>query len=259
MKITFDSNVWRLIATPDRFPNDPSIESFKKIRRAIIEGKIAHFISETVFTIESIKKIERKIEIGNKTAKIKSILQLNDRESIGVAFTIGPTEGLNFEDNPILQSHFNDAVELGFKITRLPRVSGLISAEVEQVRFIMTGEELKHYIDTVFKVSKKIELNNAGIYHIKQIGQRYNHDVWLDGIHSAPQSEIGNIAKAAAEWADGDSVAISIALNCDYFCTRDQAKSGGSNSVLSERNLRWLKHEYEFEIISPENLANLII
>ncbi|GAI59278.1 unnamed protein product, partial [marine sediment metagenome] len=66
------------------------------------------------------------------------------------------------------------------------------------------------------------------------------------------------IAKAAAEWADGDSVAISIALGCDYFCTRDQAKGAGSKSVLSQENLEWLKADYGFKTITPEELANLI-
>ena len=80
----------------------------------------------------------------------------------------------------------------------------------------------------------------------------------MKGLKSAPEADRNKIAKAAAEWADGDSVAISIALGCDYFCTRDQAKGAGSKSILSQVNLTWLKNDYGFETILPEDLAKLI-
>ncbi|OQC44060.1 MAG: hypothetical protein BWX59_02123 [Bacteroidetes bacterium ADurb.Bin028] len=80
----------------------------------------------------------------------------------------------------------------------------------------------------------------------------------MKGLKSAPESDRNKIAKAAAEWADGDSVAISIALGCDYFCTRDQAKGAGNKSVLSAANLAWLSADYCFKTILPEDLAKLI-
>lgn len=257
MKITFDSNVWRFIVSPDIFPNEPSLEKFKKIRKGIIDGRIDPYISETVFTIEAIKRTERKDVIGNKKAKIETTEDVADSGYIGMTFSIGSSRGLNFDNNPILKKHFDDAIRLGFKITRLPRIAGFTNEEIENVRFIQSGDELKRYIDKVFEVGTKIENNGAGISHIQDIGLRYD-SLWFKGIKEAPEHEKGNIAKAAAEWADGDSVAVSIALGCNYFCTRDQAQAAGVNSVLSKQNLTWLNNDYGFEIISPEDLADKI-
>ena len=257
MKIIFDSNVWRIIATPGRFPNEPSINEFQAIRKGIEVGKIDPYISETVFTIEAIKRTERKKVIGNKKAKFDTKEEVTDSGFIDMTFTMSPSKVLDFNNNPILKNHFDDAVNLGFKITRLPRISDFTNEEVEKVIFIQLGDDLIEYLDKVFEVGRKIETHGAGIFHIQQIGLKYDK-IWFKGIKIAPDHEKGNIAKAAAEWADGDSVAICIALNCDYYCTRDQAKGAGTQSVLSNQNLTWLKNDYGFEIISPEDLANKI-
>jgi len=74
----------------------------------------------------------------------------------------------------------------------------------------------------------------------------------------APNHEEGNIAKAIAEWADGDSVAAHIAIDGNYFCTRDTAKKAGDKSIFSINNLKWLEECYDFEIITPEELAQKI-
>lgn len=93
---------------------------------------------------------------------------------------------------------------------------------------------------------------------IKEIGKQYGKPTWMKGLKSAPDHGRKKIAKASAEWADGDLVAISISLGCDYFCTRDQAKGAGNNSVLSKVNLAWLKADYVFKTITPEELAKLV-
>lgn len=145
MRITFDSNVWRKVSSPEQFPNDPSYKYFKKIRKAIDEKRIIPFLCETVFTLEAIERKNR-------------------------------------------QDFFSS------------------------------------YKPTI-NISEEFE---------------------------------GNIATAVAEWADGDSVACHIAVGGDYFCTRDTAKKAGSKSIFSQTNLEWLKMDYDFHVISPEELAQKI-
>ena len=57
MKITFDSNTWRKVVSPHCFPNDEQISAYRIINQAIREGVIVPYISETIFTLEAIKKI----------------------------------------------------------------------------------------------------------------------------------------------------------------------------------------------------------
>jgi len=257
MKITFDSNVWRIVSSPDTFPQETSNADFQKIRKAIIDKKIDPYISETVFTIEAIKRKERKEFLGSKKGNVDVKEKEADNGWVGFTFTIRPEKGIDLKENPILKKHFDDAIALGFKIARLPRIAGLINEDVEKVRFILTGDELDKYLEKVFEVVRRIEQSGAGMTHISTIGKKYD-TVWFSGLKKVPISETGNIAKAAAEWADGDSIAICIALGCDYFCTRDKAKSAGKKSVLSSNNLAWLKTDYGLKIISPEDLAKLI-
>ncbi len=49
--VTFDSNVWRSILSPDRFPKEKCMDSFRKIRHAIIERKVCGCLFETMLTL----------------------------------------------------------------------------------------------------------------------------------------------------------------------------------------------------------------
>ena len=66
------------------------------------------------------------------------------------------------------------------------------------------------------------------------------------------------VAKAVAEWADGDSVAICYGHDIDYFCTEDEGKNCGSDSILSPANRKWLQKDYGVNIVSLENLCELL-
>lgn len=260
MKIIFDSNVWQIATIPDDFPNESSLTDFKKIHQAILDNKIVPFLSETVFTIEAIKRVERQDFFSSTKGKvdINTKENLNGTISLGIKVQPNEKDAIDFIERPILKRYFDEAVKLGFNIARLPRIGGLVNPEVDSVRYKLAGEALEKYHEKVFEVAEKIENNGAGMSQIETIGRQYGNSVWLKGLKNAPKADRNKIAKAAAEWADGDSVAISIALCCDYFCTRDKAKGAGNNSVLSRKNLEWLHSDYGFQTITPEDLANLI-
>ena len=46
--VTFDSNVWRPVGDPARFPNDPMYASFQKVHEALRNGDIEGRLSETI-------------------------------------------------------------------------------------------------------------------------------------------------------------------------------------------------------------------
>lgn len=254
MKVMFDSNVWQIILIPDNYPREPLLGDFKKIRKAIIENKIKAYLSETIFTIEAIKKSERQDFFGSVKLKITTTNKSTE-ELISCTISAGPNEkdAINFDERPILKKYFQEAIKLDFKIVYLPRLGGLVNPEVKNNRFNVSENELS----IMYEVETKIANKGAGIKHIEEIGKKYNSN-WFKGLKQAPESDRKKIYKAAAEWADGDSVASSIGIGCDYFCTRDEAKNAGDSSVLSRKNLAWLKKEYNFNTIFPEELANKI-
>ena len=69
MKIIFDSNVWQIVTIPDDYPDEPHLADFEKIHQAIIDKRIEPFLSETIFTIEAIRKVERQDFFSSAKAK----------------------------------------------------------------------------------------------------------------------------------------------------------------------------------------------
>lgn len=256
MKVTFDSNTWRKVASPDNFYKDPEIECYKKIRNAINENRIHAFLSETIFTLEAIKKVDRKKFFKSYKASIKTKIHDGNNDGvIRVSLTIGPNEKAHPGNNEFLKEHFADAARLGFKIIHLPRIGGIVNPEISGARYQRPENELKDYLDKVFEVAERINELEAGVFDIQQIGNQYDEVNWFHGIGKAPDTEDTLIAKAVAEWADGDSIACHIANRGDYFCTNDMAKKAGSKSVLSEKNIKILNTEYGIKIINPKELS----
>lgn len=245
---------------PTDFPSEPLIKDFEKIHNAIINKKIEPYLSETIFKIEAIRKVERQDFFSSTKAKVDVKEKDLGNGGISLNFSIGPNkkDAIDFVNRPILKKYFDEAIKLGFNIVRLPRNGGLVNTVVDAVRFQQDEESLSSYLDKVFEVGERIENAGAGMAPIQEIGEQYGNPVWMKGLKSAPETDRNKIVKAAAEWADGDSVAISIALGCDYFCTRDQAKGAGNKSVLSANNLTWLSADYGFKTILPEDLAKLV-
>ncbi len=258
MKVLFDSNVWRIISLPQDFTDEIFIDDFIKIRQSIIENKIEAFLSETIFTIESIRKLDRKKYLSGRKPKFEYVDKVIDDNTMHTSITIGSGDSINLSQTPFLKKYFDAAVALGFKIVSLPRIGGMVNEDVDAVRHIPEQINYAKFLENVAEVVQKIEDLGAGMAQIESIGKLYNSNNWQKGLKDAPEKDDKKIIKVASEWSDGDSVAISIGLSCDFFCTRDQAKKSGSKSVLSKSNLKWLMEDYNFKTILPQDLAKLI-
>lgn len=260
MKVTFDSNTWRPIVSPEIFPNDPDIIAFKIIRQAILDGKIIPCLSETVFTLEGIKRKDRKQFFSDYKANIDIKEQVNDDGSIGLTITMGSDPTAHPGNNPYLEKHLKDALNIGFKTLKCPRIGGIINPDIEKCYLEQDSDELKEKLDVLGGLLREIEKKGAGIKLIKDIGDKYKGVApnWQEGIKKSPDSEIGNIANAIAEWADGDSVASHIAYKNDFFCTRDLAKKAGQKSIFSSTNRQWIETNYNAEFVTPDELVEKI-
>lgn len=259
MKVTFDSNTWRMVASPDKFSSNPIIADYRKIRKAIDDGRVLAYLSETIFTLEDVSRKERKDFLSTYSSSIATSEVDSSDDTMGVSMSIGPNPAAVRTNTGHLKNHFEDAMEAGFRIVRFPRIGGLVNKDVENVRFKLAGQELSNYHDRAFEAGRNIEALNAGFEKILSIANKYAPNKGLSaGIAAAPEHEWGIIASAVAEWADGDSVAMHIGMQNDHFCTLDNAVSGGAQSVFSAANLAILKNQYGFTIISPTDLAKLL-
>jgi len=143
---------------------------------------------------------------------------------------------------------------------KCPRIGGIKNPDIEQYYLEQESDEVKEKLDILGGLLREIENNGAGIKLIKDIGDQYKGTApnWHEGIRAAPDSETKNIAKAMAEWADGESVAAHIAYKNDYFCTRDLAKKAGQQSIFSATNRQWLENDYNLKFVTPTELAAIV-
>ena len=90
MKITFDSNVWRIVASPYSFPKESEIASFKRINEAVATGKLEASPAETVFTLEAIKKSDRQQFLATDKPTILFEQEETDLPDRNLLVSMGP-------------------------------------------------------------------------------------------------------------------------------------------------------------------------
>lgn len=258
--VTFDSNVWRPVGDPSRFPGDPNHSSYKKIHAALQNGEIEGRLSETVFTLEGIARADRKKLLGGYKPKIGMTQDVRQDGTIELGFSISPDLTAHPGNNNHLNLHLNDALALGFKLMQCHRVGGIINQDIKPEWYVQTSESTTENANKFGEVGRKIEAAGAGIAWVKSIGVAnvQGTDHWSIGLANAPASKDKEIASAVAEWADGDMVSAHVAYKNHYICTKDVAKGAGINSVFSQANRFWLERDYGVKVISPEELANLV-
>lgn len=253
----FDSNVWRKIAVPEDNTDDPQYDALCKIHDAIVDGRIEAYISESIFTWENIPRKARKAKVGSMKAKVKTkVKETENGVSMSFVFGPNPDDAVSLSENQHLQKPTEAALKMGFHIVRLPRIAGLTNIDIDAVLYKVPNYET--YFNKATEVSEKIESNGAGMSQIKNRVNGNPGISIMDKIKNAPESDLNKIAKAIAETVDGDAVATSIGLGCDFFCTRDEAKGAGATSVFGKANLAWLNADYGFVVKKPEELAALL-
>ena len=260
IRITFDSNVWRPIVSPSTFPNDPDTGHFQIIRQAVQQNLALGYLSETTFTLEAIQKTSRKEFFGGYKMKTESTVEEMKDGSIRMRMVISPDPSRHATNNSYLSKHLKDALALNFKLLKCARIAGVRNPDLQPTDYASDDRfSVSERQERLGKCSRSIETQGWGIKHIKNIGNKFaNGGAWMDGIGSAPTTEDGIIAKAVAEWADGDAVAAHYGYGNDYFCTRDNGKAAGASSVLSQPNQAWLSQEYKIQIVSPSELAKTL-
>lgn len=236
MKIFFDSNVYQGIVCPNNYTDDPNHDYYLKIHNEVLNGNIEAYLTEGIFTLEIIEKKYRQDKLGNTKAKITT--QIRDTNvGVSLRITMGTNDFVSFDSNHILKQYYEGAIRLGFKIVRFPRMGAIKNTDIDETNDLYSPENWSAYYDKACEVSNYIENIGCGFSHIHDIGTSFNTTNIFRGIQQAPNTEYKKIAKALAEWVDGDAVAISVGLNCDYFCTLDQAKGAGEKSVFSSANI----------------------
>jgi len=270
MRVTFDSNSWQPVIFPDKFAKDSRYADFLKIERAVRDGRIRGFISETVATLEAIKKVDRVSYFGGSVPKIDFHEEMVGNQ-IRIRVTMGPDNSRHPGLPGVLSDRLRAALALGIRLLRAPRLALARPAELRGSNLFAeetVEAEIAARNERSGEAVRAIEARGIGLAAARAISERIkirlglsvpSNWAWSQYLaRAADPGEELEIAKSIAEWADGDAVASHLAYRNDFFCTEDKGKSVGFPSVLDATNRAWLEATYGIKFVTVSGLAAMI-
>ncbi|ASZ52289.1 MULTISPECIES: hypothetical protein [Vibrio] len=257
MKVTFDSNVWENIVSPDS--DKPSV--YESLSRDICNNVIEPYFCEIALSLESIFKSDRLSHTSTYKPKIEVVTEEFDGNHFHGVVGFGPDNDAHPGMHPALAFKYSKAVELGFKVITMTNIGTARAKEIQdktKVNF-SSIDEFWAYADRLNECSKFIESLGCGSSSYHKLVEHYGIKMspYKRLAQMASKTEIKKFAASVAEWADGDSISAHYAFGNDYFCTNDQARNAGSQSVFHSDNLRLVAEKFGVQVISPEELVNL--
>jgi hypothetical protein len=249
MKVTFDKNVYEFVVDPEKSgPVDPWMrDNYRKINEAILKGEIVPFISETILTYEVLKKDQRQTILSH----VQPILVSGGEGTIAIFSNPAIHPGnSSYED-----LYLPKAIAMGFRILPDRRFGKLINPHVKKEWYYTPDEDYFARSARYSEILDLLEDLNVGYIQFKNLIN--TNDLGHLPVFTAVSMYSGSTKKLSAalsERSDGDSVALHITYEMDYFCTFDKGANAG-RSVFNDQICTILKDKYRFEKISPSGLA----
>lgn len=256
IKVCFDTNVFnRLIDDREK------VDLLKTIFEAIKNTAIEPYISETIFTLEAIPRKDRKNTISDQKLKINTET-FSDKQNPGqvnIRYTMETGDNAFIHLTKDQKRRIDIAKKLGFKILKTYRIGGFINKDIRDsygdLIVGLANNENEKFGECARYIEEELD---AGLYLIKKLYNVDNFGTLIEKLKNDNDNNIKKISEYVAEWADGDSLAASVAYKMNYFCTNDQAKRAGQSSVFYETNKDKIENKFSIKIISSEKLCYII-
>jgi hypothetical protein len=261
MKVTFDTNTFDKAARPHVYAKDPDHRSFVKVHEAVKDGRIRGFLCDAIVTLEGIKVDDRAEVFGSTT--LASHIAEEGPETIHA--NLRTEQPLRSPLHPKQAERFGAALALGMKFLGAPRV-GMPRVEVPNADPYVqeTEEELTARLDRFYNLAKAIEDRGLGSIKAQRLARRLINPAqtmpgpWFKALGAASNiHETRELARAIAEWSDGDSIAAHYGYGNDIFCTGDEARPGHT-SIFDAANRAWLITEFGVRFCTICELAALL-
>ena len=262
MRVTFDSNVYRRIVSPEKFPRDTRSADLTLIHESLKDGLMQGFLCESIVTLEGVRRADR----GDYFSAVKLKVVFTEGESDDGSLRLTAAAGPHSQGHPGMPPKFgkwvNDALILGLRLMRAPRVSMRRPSEVSHAWFAPEphGSGSLNRVKRFGELIREIENWGVGLAVLKALGQRMNARLGVVGHWAASLDRPENdeqaceIINAVSEWADGEVVAAHYSYGNDVLCTEDKGRSG-EGSIFSDGSRRWLEATYGLSFVTVNELA----
>ena len=268
MRVTFDTNAIDRAVRPERFPKDLRRAEYLTVNNALKDKRIHGFISDTLFSIEGMQKLERAGVFGGTYLKVTEQIHVEEADN-GLVTKIDIQYHVNQPGrkplHPEMARRISAAVGIGMRFLSAPRIGAIKIIDSENKLYVSeTEQELGDRINLYHEALRAIQARGVGIELCKQLGESFSKrdgkvEPWFKGLDRAQDVHEENaVARAFAEWADADAIAAHIGYGIDYFCTEDAGKSAGAASILDATNSSWLRQVYRVQFITLAELSKMV-
>jgi hypothetical protein len=259
MKVTFDTNTFDKASRPEVYRKDPMYETALTVHEALRRGAMRGYICETALTLEGVRRDDRSAVFGSTVAVAST-----ERVSEDTLQIASRTEQPERKPVSVKQAErFRAAFDLGLRLLATSRIA-MPRAE-EQFYAEENADEIGPRLDRGVRLAGKIEARGLGCRRAMVLAERLIKNrlalgqPWFHGLRYAHGiAEVREVARAVAEWADGDSVAAHYAYGNDVFCTLDHGRDEnrrGESAVLDVENRKWLTLELGIQFATMDELA----
>jgi hypothetical protein len=262
---------------PERYSDRPNYAALVKINNAIRSGRVRGFLSESFGTIESIKREDRarfhlhdvpKVEVTHKSHGPGLHCLTIDIEA---QHSLHPGLSKEFEEE------LNEALAMGMKMLSAPYIGVAIPDRLRKNPHIYEPEVFAtaDYNERFGSIADAITARGVGRGALAALARELTASLdgprpqeWSDreflyrvyeyARTSDRKKEKAQIEKVFAESADGDLVAAHVAFGNNYLCTEDRGRSAIGHSIFDDDNRTWVKTAYGVEILTAQQLSDLI-
>ncbi|MFM0503218.1 MULTISPECIES: hypothetical protein [Paraburkholderia] len=200
LTVTFDANTLEAVARPERRARDPFHASYVSIQRAIKDGFLKGYFSQTYCTLEGIQGEDRSAVLGKTHVRTSS--RSPDRNTVNIRIEIRRhRKPLHMEHNAALQA----VLQLGIRALRRPArmVDGLVIKDPDNTIYVNESVEqvIKHR-GIANEVASAIESRGVGRAVALELGPKFNEhagvtgELWLQGLARAKSDELRLVRKA---------------------------------------------------------------
>jgi hypothetical protein len=255
--VTFDTNAGNLVADPVEYASlDKPPGTAKRLERAIIGGCIQAFVSEASVFVECLSFADKLTYLAvagrqgqRPTPDPRRVAIFDQLERLGIRLLHAPLIAAEkFIEMPWAADERYPCKE------RLERFGSFIRPLPRQHPLILAGEErlrTKPLLQRTAGMPAGQALKAANDWALV-----FKRD-WDEGDTSQQKSLRKDVEPLIGEWCDALIVGSHYAYGNEYFCTTDEGKQAGSNSLLHHSNRNNLAAE-GIKIVSPAELVSII-
>ncbi len=170
-------------------------------------GTLRSYIAESILTLEAVMRRQRRGFLDENKPQV-DVVEVSVQNGKSFSVEVGPDASTWPGMSPVLGQYLTDAVGLGVKMLRAPRIGGIINPEIPSAYYVLDAAyPAEERQARTFAVMDHVEFVGSNIAWIKMLVANYAHGkTWHQAVDLVPTSEEGCFADAVPEWVDGDSV-----------------------------------------------------